>query len=226
MIILRNKIYASSNNIKSELDKRSTPKEMVGLDIQSSAGPYRSPLGDTGSSISIGGATQGFRQIGRVGNTLEKTMSDVNTPMGVNYVSNVQVTPKPQPPKKKAPWLSRVLRKNVNSITSDANSALDNLPMSAESKNKQRRKLNALKFWVNKGTRGIDKAAEKLCSDLDRMPVSSADMRKAETDGVVQRRPDGKWGIIAKKKRLWWSAGYDSRESAEAALRAYHAGRH
>lgn len=60
----------------------------------------------------------------------------------------------------------------------------------------------------------------------ERMPVSSADMQKAETDGVVQRRPDGKWGIIAKKKRLWWSAGYDSRESAEAALRAYHAGKH
>jgi hypothetical protein len=60
----------------------------------------------------------------------------------------------------------------------------------------------------------------------ERMPVSATDMRKAETDGVVQKRPDGKWGIIAKRKRLWWSAGYDSRESAEAALRAYHAGRH
>jgi hypothetical protein len=98
--------------------------------------------------------------------------------------------------------------------------------MSEESKAKQRRKISALKFWVNKGSKGIDKAAEALYSDNERMPVSAADMRKAETDGVVQRRPDGKWGIIAKRKRLWWSAGYDSRESAEAALRAYHAGRH
>ena len=102
-----------------------------------------------------------------------------------------------------------------------------------QGKRKKVDKSHVAKF-INKHTSPIleksqnflmNKFAEKIYSE-ERMPVSSADMRKAETDGVVQKRPDGKWGIIAKKKRLWWSAGYDSRESAEAALRAYHAGRH
>ena len=59
-----------------------------------------------------------------------------------------------------------------------------------------------------------------------RLPVSREDMKKAETDGVVQKHPSGDWGIISKRKGLWWSTTYDSREKAEAALRAYHAGKH
>jgi uncharacterized GH25 family protein len=58
----------------------------------------------------------------------------------------------------------------------------------------------------------------------DRMEVSQADLEKAKTSGVVQKRPDnGKWGIIAIKKGLWWSQSYSSKENAEEALRAYHA---
>lgn len=61
----------------------------------------------------------------------------------------------------------------------------------------------------------------------DRLPVSDADLEKAETDGVVQKRPDNdKWGIIARQKRLWWSQSYNTKEDAERALRAYQANRH
>lgn len=58
----------------------------------------------------------------------------------------------------------------------------------------------------------------------ERLPVSPGDLEKAKSEGVIQRRPDnGKWGIIAIRKGLWWSQSYDTRESAEASLRAYQA---
>lgn len=66
-------------------------------------------------------------------------------------------------------------------------------------------------------------AEEREYSAATRLPVSKEDIEKAKTDGVVQMRPDGKWGIIAIKKGLWWSQTYSSRENAEKALRAYHA---
>ena len=225
MIVRRNKMYASPAADPTK-EKTVGPRAwQEHITTNTTAGIYKPVNLDDSSNISIGDAMLEGRSINRTGNALQKTMSD--TPMGVGYVGRTQVTPTPTPaPQKKSTWLSRVLRRNTNSITKGANSALDALPMSEESKAKQRRKISALKFWVNKGSKGIDKAAEALYSDNERMPVSAADMRKAETDGVVQRRPDGKWGIIAKRKRLWWSAGYDSRETAEAALRAYHAGRH
>ena len=64
---------------------------------------------------------------------------------------------------------------------------------------------------------------EKIFTSQNRLPVSEEDLEKAKIDGVVQKRPDGKWGIIAIKKGLWWSQTYNSRENAEKALRAYHA---
>lgn len=66
--------------------------------------------------------------------------------------------------------------------------------------------------------------AKEFSLASNRLPVSDEDLEKAKTDGVVQKRPDnGKWGIIAIQKKLWWSQSYDSRENAENALRAYHA---
>ena len=189
------------------------------ITTNTTAGVYKPiNLGDS-SNISIGDAMLEGRSINRTGKALQKTMSDI--PMGVNYVSSIQTKPK-----KKKSWIARMLRKGSKPAINTANQALEKVPiMSDESKAKQRRKLRAIDFYVDTASDGLDNVAEKIYSE-ERMPVSATDMRKAETDGVVQRRPDGKWGIIAKKKRLWWSAGYDSRESAEAALRAYHAGRH
>ena len=60
----------------------------------------------------------------------------------------------------------------------------------------------------------------------ERLPVSKKDLEKAEKYGVVQKRPDGKWGIIAIKKKLWWTPGYSSEENAKNALKAYQAGKY
>ena len=57
----------------------------------------------------------------------------------------------------------------------------------------------------------------------NRLPVSEEDLKKAKLDGVVQKRPDGKWGIIAIQKKLWWSQSYDTEAKAKASLRAYQA---
>lgn len=223
MIILRNKLYAASTSqekLAGAGTSSSSPANnwadgLSGFTIK----PFpKASTDDIDNTLSIGELTQAGKQTTRVGNALQKTMSD--TPMGVNYVSSVQTKPK------KKSWIARILRKGSKPTLDTANQALEKVPiMSDESKAKQRRKLKAIGFYVDAASNGLDNVAEKVYSE-ERMPVSTADMRKAETDGVVQRRPDGKWGIIAKKKRLWWSAGYDSRESAEAALRAYHAGRH
>lgn len=224
MIILRNKLYAASTSqeklagagASSSSPANKWAEGLSGFTIK----PFpKASIDDSDNTLSIGELTQAGKQTTRVGNALQKTMSD--TPMGVNYVSSVQTKPK-----KKKSWIARMLRKGSKPAINTANQALEKVPiMSDESKAKQRRKLRAIDFYVDTASDGLDNVAERIYSE-ERMPVSAADMRKAETDGVVQRRPDGKWGIIAKRKRLWWSAGYDSRESAEAALRAYHAGRH
>lgn len=218
MIIRRNKMYASPADPTKE--KAIGPKAwQEHITTNTTAGIYKPVNLDDSNNISIGDAMLEGRSINRTGNALQKTMSD--TPMGVNYIGSVQTKPK-----KKKSWIARMLRKGSKPAINTANQALEKVPiMSDESKAKQRRKLRAIDFYVDTASDGLDNVAERIYSE-ERMPVSAADMRKAETDGVVQRRPDGKWGIIAKRKRLWWSAGYDSRESAEAALRAYHAGRH
>ena len=224
MIILRNKLYAASTSqeklagagISSSSPANKWTEGLSGFTIK----PFpKASIDDSDNTLSIGELTQAGKQTTRVGNALQKTMSD--TPTGVNYVNSIQTKPK-----KKKSWIARMLRKGSKPAINTANQALEKVPiMSDESKAKQRRKLRAIDFYVDTASDGLDNVAERIYSE-ERMPVSAADMRKAETDGVVQRRPDGKWGIIAKRKRLWWSAGYDSRESAEAALRAYHAGRH
>jgi len=56
-----------------------------------------------------------------------------------------------------------------------------------------------------------------------REKVSSEMLERAKTDGVVQKKPNGKWGIISINAGEWWTPDYDTRESAEAALAAYHA---
>ncbi len=60
----------------------------------------------------------------------------------------------------------------------------------------------------------------------ERLPVSKKDLERAKKYGVVQKRPDGKWGIIAIKKKLWWTPGYSSEENAKNALKAYQAGKY
>jgi len=63
--------------------------------------------------------------------------------------------------------------------------------------------------------------ADKTYSDREK--VSKEMLEKAKIDGVVQKKPNGKWGIISIQAGEWWNADYDSEDNAKAALAAYHA---
>jgi len=56
-----------------------------------------------------------------------------------------------------------------------------------------------------------------------REKVSAEMLEKAKSDGVIQKKPNGSWGIISIQAGEWWNADYDTKENAENALKAYHA---
>jgi len=56
---------------------------------------------------------------------------------------------------------------------------------------------------------------------VKRQKVSKADLEKAEKDGVIQRKPNGKWGIISRQAKEWWNADYETKENAQKSLAAY-----
>lgn len=56
-----------------------------------------------------------------------------------------------------------------------------------------------------------------------REKVSAKMLEKAKTDGVVQKKPNGSWGIISIDAGEWWTPDYESEEKAKNALEAYHA---
>lgn len=49
---------------------------------------------------------------------------------------------------------------------------------------------------------------------------------KCPSTGCIQKKPNGKWGIISNKTGEFWKPDYESEESAKAALSAYHANKH
>lgn len=55
--------------------------------------------------------------------------------------------------------------------------------------------------------------------------VDSETAKEGKISSVIQKKPNGKWGIISYKKKPaeWWDADYETRENAEDALKAYHA---
>lgn len=55
-----------------------------------------------------------------------------------------------------------------------------------------------------------------------REKVPSSILEKAKKEGVVQKDGKGQWRIISIQKGEYWNAIYESKEKAEAALRAYH----
>jgi hypothetical protein len=57
----------------------------------------------------------------------------------------------------------------------------------------------------------------------EREKVSAEMLEKAKTDGVVQKKPNGSWGIISIDAGEWWTPDYESEEKAKNALEAYHA---
>ena len=58
--------------------------------------------------------------------------------------------------------------------------------------------------------------------------VDKETAERGKKEGVVQKKPNGKWGIISYKTNppTWWNASYDTKESGEDALAAYHANKH
>lgn len=59
----------------------------------------------------------------------------------------------------------------------------------------------------------------------NREDVPAELLKKAEKDGVIQEY-DGSWRIISLKAKKFWDAHYQSKDSAEKALRAYQANKH
>jgi len=61
---------------------------------------------------------------------------------------------------------------------------------------------------------------------LDRMIEENAladDEPRLIEEGVVQKKPTGKWGVLSTKTGKFWDADYDSEADAQAGLKAYHA---
>ena len=58
--------------------------------------------------------------------------------------------------------------------------------------------------------------------------VNKETAERGKKEGVIQKKPNGKWGIISYKTNPpeFWNADYDTKESAEKALGAYHANKH
>lgn len=70
---------------------------------------------------------------------------------------------------------------------------------------------------------------KKLFSKKEvREKVDKETADKARKEGVIQKKPNGKWGIISFKTNPpeWWSANYETKESADDALAAFHANKH
>jgi len=77
-------------------------------------------------------------------------------------------------------------------------------------------------FWDGDGSDRVE-INESVNTFAEREKVSPEMLEKAKTEGVIQKKPNGKWGIISIKAKEWWIPNYDSRENAEDALKAYHA---
>ena len=44
---------------------------------------------------------------------------------------------------------------------------------------------------------------------------------KCPKDGCIQKKTNGKWGVISGKTGKFWDADYDTKEDAEKGLKAY-----
>jgi len=62
----------------------------------------------------------------------------------------------------------------------------------------------------------------------DREIVDKETAERGRKEGVIQRKPNGKWSIISYKANppRWWTCEEDSKEKCEEILAAYHANKH
>jgi hypothetical protein len=75
--------------------------------------------------------------------------------------------------------------------------------------------------WDGDGSDRVE-VSDKTFSE-PREKVSAEMLEKAKTEGVVQQKPNGKWGIISIEAGEWWKPDYESEDKAKNALEAYHA---
>lgn len=54
--------------------------------------------------------------------------------------------------------------------------------------------------------------------------MESDNLNADGSKSVIQKKPNGKWGILGKDRKTFWDADYDSEDDAKQALAAYHAG--
>lgn len=85
----------------------------------------------------------------------------------------------------------------------------------------------------SKDVGSIAKAYAKLSKSQRQMLHDSLNIKfvmesdNLNADGsksVIQKKPNGKWGILGKDRKTFWDADYDSEDDAKQALAAYHAG--
>lgn len=57
----------------------------------------------------------------------------------------------------------------------------------------------------------------------EREKVDAATLKNAKETSVIQKKPNGAWGIISIDKGEWWTPDYESEEKAKNALKAYQA---
>ena len=85
----------------------------------------------------------------------------------------------------------------------------------------------------SKDAGSIAKAYAKLSKSQRQMLHDSLNIKfvmesdNLNADGsksVIQKKPNGKWGILGKDRKTFWDADYDSEDGAKQALAAYHAG--
>lgn len=64
-----------------------------------------------------------------------------------------------------------------------------------------------------------------LVKRFSRDIVDPRTAEKARKTSVIQKKPNGKWGIISFKtpRPTWWNADYSTSKKALAALRGYQA---
>lgn len=54
--------------------------------------------------------------------------------------------------------------------------------------------------------------------------MESDNLNADGSKSVIQKKPNGKWGILGKDRKTFWDVDYDSEDDAKQALAAYHAG--
>ena len=65
------------------------------------------------------------------------------------------------------------------------------------------------------------KYLESLISPNISMNTEDEKENKCPDSGCIQKKDNGKWGVVSGKTGKFWSANYETQKDAEAGLKAY-----